>query len=371
MTEFTGADARYMARALQLARRGLYTTDPNPRVGCVVVKDGVVIGEGWHVRAGEAHAEVIALRAAGTQARGADLYVTLEPCCHHGRTPPCTDSVIAAGVRRVVAAMHDPNPQVAGNGIAALRAAGIATEVGLQQPSAEALNPGFIARLRRGWPWVRIKSAASLDGRTALTSGESRWITGEPARRDVHRLRARSSAILTGIGTVLTDDPALTVRLAGAGEAGERPPLRVVVDSRLRMPVSAQMLRLPGRTLVATIAADDAREQALIEAGAEVMRLPPDNGHVDLAVLLQRLAALGVNELLVEAGAELCGALLRARLVDELVLYVAPHIMGDQARGLFRLPALATMADRITLDITDMRAVGGDWRIQALVRRPD
>lgn len=366
---FTAADARYMARALQLARRGLYTTDPNPRVGCVVVKNGAVVGEGWHVRAGEPHAEVIALQAAGDQARGADVYVTLEPCCHHGRTPPCTETVVRAGVRRVVAAMHDPNPLVAGKGVAALQTAGIDVAVGLMQAGAEALNPGFIARMGRGHPWVRLKSGASLDGRTALKSGESRWITGEPARRDVQRLRARSSAILTGIGTVLADDPALTVRAFDIGRA----PLRVVVDSQLRMPATAQMLRLPGRTLIATTESGSTNERALTDAGAEIVHLPAKGWRVDLAALLRHLAALGVNELLVEAGPELCGALLHARLVDEIVVYLAPHIMGDQARGLFQLPALTAMTamtDRTELAITDIRAVGSDWRVQATVRRP-
>ena len=363
MTRFTAADARHMARALQLARRGLYTTDPNPRVGCVVVNDGVVVGEGWHERAGEPHAEIIALRAAGDRARGADLYVTLETCCHHGRTPPCTDGVIASGVRRVVAAMSDPNPLVSGKGTAALQKTRIEVGVGLMQASAEALNPGFISRMTRGRPWVRLKMAASLDGRTALKNGESRWITGEPARRDVQRWRARSSAILTGIGTVLADDPALTVRAFDIGRA----PLRVVVDGRLRMPATARMLRLPGRTLIATTENGGANERALTDAGAEIIRLPSHGERVDLTALLRHLAGIGVNELLVEAGAELGGALLRAALVDEIVVYFAPHIMGDQERGLFHLPALAAMADRIALTVTDVRAVGGDWRVQATV----
>lgn len=362
---FTAADARHMARALQLARRGLHTTDPNPRVGCVIVKNETVVGEGWHMRAGEAHAEVIALRAAGERARGADVYVTLEPCCHHGRTPPCTDSLIAAGVRRVVAAMNDPNSLVAGKGVAALQAADIETVIGLMQASAEALNPGFIVRMRHGRPFVRVKLAASLDGRTALKGGESRWVTGEPARRDVQRWRARSSAILTGIGTVLADDPALTVREFDIGRA----PLRVVVDSRLRMSPSAQMLRLPGRTLIVTAATDSDRERPLIEAGAKIIRLPGDSGRVDLTALLRHLAELDVNELLVEAGAGLSGALLQAQLVDEIIVYLAPHIMGDQERGLFQLPALTAMADRVALDITDVRAVGNDWRVQATTKR--
>jgi len=362
MSADTG-DARHMARALTLAERGLYTTDPNPRVGCVVVKDGTVVGEGWHARAGEPHAEVLALRAAGAQARGADVYVTLEPCCHHGRTPPCTDALIGARVRRVVAAMPDPNPAVAGKGFAALTGAGIAVEVGSMQAPAAALNPGFISRMARARPYVRIKLAASLDGRTALADGTSRWITGEAARADVQQWRARSSAIMTGIGTVLADDPALTVRAFDIGRA----PLRVVVDTRLRTPTTAQVLRPPGRTLIATASTDRERVRALTGAGAEVVACGRDGARVELAALLGELAQREVNELLVEAGPTLCGALVERRLVDEIVAYIAPHIMGDGARAMFHLPALAGMSERIALDITEVRAIGADWRIIAKV----
>lgn len=359
---FTATDARHMARALELARRGLYTTDPNPRVGCVVVQDEKIVGEGFHERAGQPHAEINALRAAGDRARGATVYLTLEPCCHHGKTPPCTDALIAAGVARVVAAMQDPNPRVAGQGFAALTQARIKSESGLMQPDAEALNPGFIRRMQHGRPFVRVKLAASLDGRTALANGESKWITGEPARADVQHWRARSSAILTGIGTVLADDPSLNVR---AFEIG-RQPLRVVLDSQLRMTPKAKMLALPGTTLVATASDDAARAAALRKAGAEVQVIG-DKERVDLVALMKMLAAREVNEVLVEAGATLSGTLLEAGLVDELVLYQAPCLLGDAGRGLFRLANLTQMASRPVLEIKDMRAIGQDWRLVARI----
>ncbi|MFL6652564.1 MAG: bifunctional diaminohydroxyphosphoribosylaminopyrimidine deaminase/5-amino-6-(5-phosphoribosylamino)uracil reductase RibD [Sulfurifustaceae bacterium] len=358
---FTAGDARHMARALHLAARALYTTDPNPRVGCVIVKDDQILGEGWHVRAGEPHAEVLALREAGERARGADVYVTLEPCNHHGRTPPCTDALRRAGVGRVFAAMRDPNPLVDGKGFERLRAAGIECRDGLLQAEAEALNPGFISRMRRGRPYVRLKVAASLDGRTAMANGESQWITGEAARLDVQRLRARSSAILTGIETVLADDPALTVRAFDIG----RQPLRVVVDSRLRLPAGARMLRLPGATLVATTSSDPARSNALRAAGADVLQLPAVAARVDLRALLERLAERQVNEVLVEAGPVLSGALLAERLIDELILYLAPALLGDTARGMLHLPVLRSLKDRVQLHITDVRAVGAVWKISA------
>ncbi len=356
-------DARYMTRALQLARKGLYTTDPNPRVGCVIVKNNEVIGEGWHARAGEPHAEILALEQAKQHARDATVYLTFEPCCHQGRTPPCTQALIKAGVKRVVAAMRDPNPSVSGKGFNELEQHGITVHTGLMETEAEALNPGFISRMRRHRPYVRIKLAASLDGRTALASGESQWITDKTARLDVQKWRARSSAILTGVGTVLMDNPRLNVRDFDIG----RRPLRVVVDSTLRMPASAQMLQLGAGTLVVTASEDTRRAQVLREAGAEVLLMPTAQRTIDLAALMQHLATREVNELLVEAGATLCGALLKEGLVDELVLYYAPHIMGDQARGMFRLPALAEMTDRISLEIKDVRTVGKDWRVIAKV----
>ena len=358
-------DVRHMARALRLAKHGLYTTDPNPRVGCVIVRDSQIVGEGWHSRAGEPHAEVLALAAAGQQARGATAYVSLEPCCHHGRTPPCSDALVRAGIVRVVAAMPDPNPRVASRGVAELERAGIRVDIGLLRAEAERLNPGFISRMTRGRPYVRVKLAASLDGRTALANGESKWITGVEARADVQRLRARSSAILTGIGTVLADDPSLTVRDLDIG----RQPLRVVVDARLRMRPDARMLSLSGKTLVATAVAEPGQAAVLCRAGAEVIEVHADAGRVDLPGLLRILAEREVNELLVEAGASLCGSLLQAGLIDELVVYLAPHLLGSAARGMFTIPGLDTMQDRVTLDIQDVRAVGHDWRITARLAR--
>jgi diaminohydroxyphosphoribosylaminopyrimidine deaminase/5-amino-6-(5-phosphoribosylamino)uracil reductase len=361
---YTADDQRYMARALKLAVQGLYTTDPNPRVGSVLVKDGVIVGEGWHERAGGPHAEVIALERAGKHARGATCYVTLEPCCHTGRTGPCTQTLIKAGVARVVAAMRDPNPRVSGQGLDQLAAAGIAVESGLLQGQAEALNPGFIMRMRHGRPFVRSKLAMSLDGRTAMASGESAWITGPSARRDVQFLRARSSAIMAGIGTVLADDPSLNVREMEIG----REPLRVVIDPHLSTPLTARMLGLPGRTVIATATYDEDIEQGLRRAGAEIVHLAGQGDMVDLHALMAYLGQQEVNEVLLEAGATLSGAMLRAGLIDELVIYMAPVLMGDSARGLFHLPGLDTMAERIHLEIMDVRAVGSDWRIAAKVQ---
>ena len=360
---FTSDDYRYMARALQLAERGLYTTDPNPRVGCVLVRDGGVVGEGWHERAGEPHAEAHALRAAGERARGATAYVTLEPCCHHGRTPPCSEALIAAGVTRVVVAMQDPNPRVAGNGLAQLQAAGIATASGLLAAEAGALNPGFAMRMRHGRPYVRCKLAMSLDGRTAMAGGESKWITGEHARADVQRLRARSSAIVTGIGTVLADDPALTARLP---EGVTRQPLRVVLDHALRTPPRARLLRAPGATLIVGTRQDTAPREALLAAGAEIVLLHAPQGRMALAEVLEVLAAREINEVLLECGATLAGAFLHSGLIDELVIYMAPALMGDGARGLFHLPGLERMDQKLALDVRDIRKVGVDWRITAV-----
>jgi diaminohydroxyphosphoribosylaminopyrimidine deaminase/5-amino-6-(5-phosphoribosylamino)uracil reductase len=362
-------DFRFMARALQLARQGLYTTDPNPRVGCVLVKGGRIVGQGHHERAGQAHAEINALRSAGPRARGASAYVTLEPCCHHGKTAPCTQALIHAGVSRVVVAMTDPNPQVRGQGLARLAAMGIAVHSGVLSTQAEALNPGFVSRMSRARPWVRLKSATSLDGRTAMASGESQWITGEAARRDVQLLRARSAAIMTGSATVLSDDPALTVRLSAReldirGEV--RQPLRVVLDSRLRTPPQAKILRLPGRCLILTAAPKPARAAALEAAGAEVCRVATGEGGVDLDAVLRELAAREINELHVEAGATLAGALLEQGLVDELVIYMAPHLMGDRARALARLPRVGRMEQRMGMSIQDIRRVGEDLRITVL-----
>ena len=362
------SDDRFMARALELAREGLYTAHPNPRVGCVVVRGEAIVGEGWHRRAGEPHAEVVALSAAGSAAEGSSVYVNLEPCCHHGRTGPCTERLIEAGVRRVVAAIPDPNPMVAGQGMAELERAGIEVETGPLEAPARALNCGFIARMARRRPFVRAKVAASLDGRTALASGESRWITSKAARIDVHRLRARSSAIITGIETVLADNPALTVRLQPGEASPPSQPLRVVVDSRLRTPIGSRLLTLPGQTIVATASPRQAAASALVDAGAQVLSLPGPGGGVDLPALLEALAERQCNEVMLECGARLAGAFLEANLVDELVVYLAPSLLGDAARGMATLPGIARMTDRLELDIRDLRPIGPDWRVVARPR---
>ena len=368
-------DRIHMARAVQLARLGLYTTGPNPRVGCVLVANGEVVGEGWHRRAGEPHAEVIALSQAGMRASGATAYVTLEPCCHHGRTPPCTDALIAAGVARVVAAMVDPNPLVSGRGMERLAGAGILVESGLLADEAASLNPGFVKRMSERRPYCRCKLAASLDGRTAMASGESKWISSEPARRDVHRLRAQSGAIVTGVGTVLADDPAFTVRLEAGALEGLGPddptpqPLRVVVDGQLRTPPAARMLRLPGEVAIACMEGPGTgAARALTAAGARVIALPASHGRVDLCALMAWLADREVNEVLIESGPTLAGAALTAGIIDELILYLAPHLMGDDGRGLFHLPGIERMEHRIPLRISDLRRIGPDLR---LTLRPD
>jgi diaminohydroxyphosphoribosylaminopyrimidine deaminase/5-amino-6-(5-phosphoribosylamino)uracil reductase len=362
--DFSAADHQFMARALRLARRGLYTTSPNPRVGCVIVHDGTVVGEGWHEKAGEAHAEARAIAAAGERVRGATAYVNLEPCAHYGRTPPCAVALIAAGVHRVVAAMPDPNPLVAGKGLAMLVAAGIRVDSGLLEMPARELNIGFVARMSRGRPWLRLKLAASLDGKTALVNGRSQWLTGAAARRDGHRWRARACAILTGVGTVRDDDPSLTVREVET----TRQPLRVVVDSRLALSPQARVIE-GGPALVATATDDKEKSAALTAAGAEVLVLPDANGKVDLERLLRELASRGVNEVHAEAGCRLNGALLAAGLVDELLLYIAPTLLGDAARGMFDLPALTELTGRRDLQIIDLGQVGSDLRLVARFRR--
>jgi len=368
---FDLADHQHMARAIELARLGRYTTDPNPRVGCVLVRDGQVVGEGFHRRAGEPHAERMAIAAAGDTARGATAYVTLEPCCHYGRTPPCTEGLLEAGVSRVIAAMVDPNPLVAGKGLAQLREAGMEVHSGLLEKDARALNPGFIKRMSQGVPHVRLKLAMSLDGRTAMASGESKWITGPAARRDVQRLRAGSSAIVTGIGSVLADDPSMNVRLSAAdlpGVQGEQfllQPLRVVLDSQARMPSDARMLSLPGSTLVFVgEQSDQAAVDALSAAGAEVARLDQDERGLQWSALLRSLGQRGCNEVLLECGATLAGSALQAGVVDELIVYMAPHLMGDAARGLVSLPGVERMADRLQLQLLDVRQVGDDLRLR-------
>ena len=359
---FSADDHRRMAQALQLAGRGLWTTTPNPRVGCVLLApSGEVVGLGWHEKAGGPHAEIHALRAAGERARGATAYVTLEPCSHFGRTPPCAEALIAAGVARVVAAMKDPNPQVAGRGLAALQAAGIETACGLLEREARELNIGFVSRMTRGRPWLRLKAAASLDGKTALNNGESQWITGPDARRDGQRWRARACAILTGIGTVKDDDPQLNVREVDT----PRQPLRIIVDSRLETPLNASILQGGGPVLVAGAVADGAKMAALRAAGAEVVILPNAEGKVDLAELLMELGRRGINEIHAEAGFKLNGSLLRAGLVDELLLYLAPCLLGHAAAGLFNLPELERLDGKQSLQIRDLRQIGADIRLLA------
>ncbi len=351
----TDIHERMMARALELAQRSLYLSDPNPRVGCVIARDGVIVAEGWTQRAGEAHAEVHALARADGPVAGADVYVTLEPCSHHGRTGPCAEALVEAGVGRVFAAMIDPNPRVAGAGVARLREAGIEVQVGLGEQASCRLNPGFI----RGWggprPWVRVKLGASVDGRTATGGGDSQWITGSAARSDVQTWRARSSAVVTGIGTLLADDPSLDVRLDGDC----RQPLRVVVDSDLRMPPGARTLGLAGQVLVATCSERPA------PPGAEAMRLPREGGGVSLPALVEALAGRQCNEILVEAGARLSGAFLAAGLVDEVVLYLAPMVIGSAGRGMFELAGIDRLADAVTMEFVEIERLGADLRIVA------
>ena len=358
---WTEADHLYMSRALQLARRGLYTTHPNPRVGCVIVRDKKIIAEGWHQQTGGAHAEVHALNIAGDKARGSDCYVTLEPCVHTGKTPPCTDAIISAEIKRVIIAATDPNPKVAGKGMDALNQAGISTEVGLMQTQARALNAGFEMRMRKGRPYVRCKLGMSLDGRTALANGESKWITGDASRADVQRLRAQSSAILTGINTVLADDPSLLVR--GIDTLG-RQPLRIILDRRLKIPKEAKLFSQPGETLVFTVYGCPDKERAMVKAGRPVIRIDGSGEKDFLQGVLQYLAKeKEVNEILVESGPTLAGNLLQAGLVDELVIYMAPVLLGQEAKALLNLAGIHSMDARTKLEYTDTRMVGQDFRI--------
>lgn len=360
MTSFSAEDYQHMAQALRLAEQGLYTTMPNPRVGCVIVKDGQIIGEGAHLKAGEPHAELYALRQAGAAAKGGTAYVTLEPCSHTGRTPPCSQALIDAGVVNVIAAMQDPNPKVAGSGLAHLQAHGITVASGLLQAQAEALNPGFIARMTRQQPFVRSKIAASLDGKTALSNGISQWITGEAARLDVQHWRARSCAILTGVGTVLADNPSMTVREIEVS----RQPLKVVVDSQLQTPPNAKILQ-NGNTLIAFANRNPEKEAALLDAGAELLLIPSAQQNVCLTTLLSHLASREINEVFVEAGQCLNGALLAQQRIDELVLFYAPMLIGGDARNLFAMPALTAMQQAIHLNVLDVRQVGADIRVRA------
>jgi diaminohydroxyphosphoribosylaminopyrimidine deaminase/5-amino-6-(5-phosphoribosylamino)uracil reductase len=360
---YSEEDRFYMARALELVELGRNTSTPNPSVGCVIVKGGTVIGEGWHEKAGGPHAEVRALAACTESPGGATVYVTLEPCGHQGRTPPCADALIKAKVARVVAAIEDPNPLVHGAGANRLRDAGITVDIGLMAEEAEEAHLGFLTRMRRGRPWMRMKVAATLDGRIALANGESRWITGEPARRDVHALRARSCAILTGIGTVMHDDPDLTVRYVSA----TRQPRRVLIDNRLEVSPSARILK-GEPTLVFSVSKDVKRRKAIEALGSEVVAAPIDRyvpGKADLVAVVRELGSRGFNEVMIETGGKLNGSLLAAGLVDELVLYIAPKIFGDTAQGLFDLPEMTRLEQAIQPKITDVRNVGDDLRITA------
>lgn len=357
-------DEMYMARALKLAQCGHFTTHPNPNVGCVIVKDGEIVGEGFHYRAGEPHAEVHALRMAGEKARGATAYVTLEPCSHHGRTPPCCEALIAAGVARVVAAMQDPNPQVAGRGLYRLQQEGIDISHGLMMSDAERLNKGFLKRMRTGFPYVQLKLGASLDGRTAMASGESQWITSLQARRDVQRLRAQSHAILTSSATVLADDPALTVRWDELDadtktlypQENLRQPARIVIDSQNRVTPDHRIVQQSGETWFARTKADD---QNWPENVRQIV-VPEHNGHLDLVVLMMQLGKQQINHIWVEAGANLAGALLQAGLVDELIVYLAPKLLGSDARSLCVLPGLEKLADAPQFTFSEIRPVGPD-----------
>jgi len=359
---FTTADHGFMEQALELAGRGLNTTTPNPRVGSVVVRDGTVVGTGWHEKAGTPHAEVQALKAAAARSRGATLYVNLEPCSHHGSTPPCVDAIVEAGVKRVVAAIQDPNPKVAGAGFAKLRAAGIAVEHGLMEDEARELNIGFLARMTRGRPWVRMKIAASLDGRTALANGKSRWITGETARQDGHRWRARACALLTGFGTVRDDDPQFNVR----GVDTPRQPLKIVVDSKFETSPSARLLQ-EGKTLIVGAVNEENKIAALKATGAEAIIIPNDHGKVELFRLMEELGRRELNELHVEAGTKLNGALLQAGVVDELLVYLAPSVIGDSGRGMFHLPEITELSRASALKIREVERVGADLRILARI----
>jgi len=367
-TESLHADEKYMARAFELARLGRFTTTPNPNVGCVIVRDGEIVGEGYHIKAGGPHAEVHALRMAGEKAKGATAYVTLEPCSHHGRTPPCADALIAAGVARVVASMQDPNPEVAGRGLYRLQQTGIEVSHGLMHSEAEAINLGFLKRMRTGFPYVQLKMAASLDGRTAMESGESQWITSAAARADVQRFRAQSSAILSSRATVLADDPSLNVRWDELDSDTQRiypqeslrQPLRIVIDSQNRVTPQHKLVNQPGDTWLARLAADG---QSWPES-TEQWVVPGRDNRVDLVLLMMQLAKRQINSVWVEAGAELAGALLQAGLVDELIVYMAPKLLGENGRALCVLPGLQSLSDAPQFTLSDVRQVGADLRLR-------
>lgn len=352
-----------MQRALELAHLGRYTTDPNPNVGCVIVKEGRIVGEGWHRYTGQDHAEVIALKAAGKKAKDATAYVTLEPCSHFGRTPPCVDSLLEHQLQRVVVATTDPNPEVSTRGIKLLQENGMVVDIGLMQQEAMVLNQGCFKRMQTGLPWVTLKIAASLDGRTAMESGESRWLSGETARQDVHRLRASSSAIITGVGTVLADDPTMTARISEPVVQ----PLRVVVDSNLRMPPNAKIMGEDGKLLIACVGDPSSSSEEFTAQHVDVVSIASDSGRVELNGLLSELGRREINEVLVEAGQTLSGSFLSMGLVDQLVIYLAPKILGNRAKGMFDLPLLEQLKDAFELEITDIQNIGDDIRIKANV----
>lgn len=363
---FSVFDYECMATALQLAEMGIESTHPNPRVGCVITREGQVVGRGWHKRAGEGHAEIHALSDAGDKAVGGTAFVTLEPCSHMGRTPPCVDALIKAKVARVVFAIDDPNPDVNGSGHKRLQQAGIEVQSGLMAKEAEELNCGFLKRMRRGMPWVRIKLAQSMDGHIALANGSSQWISGPESRADVQNWRARSDAILTGIGTVLADNPSLNVRKKNTA----RQPVRVILDSHWRTPANARTLALPGQVLIAGLE-DNPVADELAESPADCVALPSSAGGVDLKAVLHELAARGINEVQVEAGATLCGSLIQQGLVDELLIYQAPLILGGGAVSPFASPRLDNMDDRVHLEWVDSRYIGKDLRLRLKPVYPD
>ena len=357
---FSSDDHAYMSQALQLAEKGLYTTSPNPRVGCVIVRDGKIVGSGWHVHTGQPHAEINALKIAGEAAQGATVYLTLEPCSHYGRTQPCADALVRAKVAKVIIAMQDPNPLVAGKGLSLLKQSKINVLDGLMEEKAKDLNIGFVTRMISNRPWVRMKIAASLDGKTALNNGVSQWITGEAARNDGQKIRARSCAVLTGIGTVVEDDPQLSVRVFET----PRQPLRVIIDSQLEIPITAQVLKGEGE-LIFTASNDKEKIAMLKKIGARPIILSDGKGRVALKKMIKILADFEINEVLIEAGSKLSGAFIKARLVDELVIYLAPHLIGTAAQGMLRLPELTDLTKKYNLKILDLRMVGQDVRIIA------
>ncbi len=374
---WTTSDHQHMSRALQLARRGLYSTDPNPRVACIIVKDDVVLSEGWHQKAGQPHAEIEALKNAldnhtSADVSGATCYVTLEPCAHHGRTSPCTESLIKAGIRRVVAATIDPNPLVAGKGLQQMMVANIETESGLMESQARELNPGFEMRMKQGRPFVRCKLAMSLDGKTALHNGESKWISSSESRMDVQKLRARSSAIMTGIATVIADDPSMNVRLSESSEWAKhgRQPLRVVLDSELEISPKAKILNVAGDVIIFHQSNNKNREEQLENKGAELFSVKAKRGPAFLEFVLRFLAGeKEINEVLLEAGSSLSGEMMQAGFIDELIIYLAPTLLGQDAKALFQLPLIEKMSDRLSLNFSDIRSVGKDIRIKAIVNR--